>query len=128
MGSLFGYLVMSHVGDNVGRKKAELIAWIICIAGQVIMILSINLYMIAAGSLLLGFGANSAITLHYSFLKELVLGNTRERMIIAIQIAFSLGISLISLLSYLIADWKHILAIFILIPSIISIFTFTIVE
>jgi MFS family permease len=94
---------MSHIGDNLGRKKGEFISWIICIIGQVIMIFSFNLYMVAIGSILLGFGANAAITLHYSFFKELVLGKTRERMIIAIQLAFSLGVSLISLLSYLIS-------------------------
>lgn len=77
-------------------------SWIICIAGQVIMIFSVNLLMVGIGSFLLGYGANAAITLHYSFFKELVLGKTRERMIIAIQLAFSLGISLISLCSYLI--------------------------
>lgn len=49
-------------------------------------------------------------------------------MIIAIQLGFSLGISLISLLSYLIDFWKYTLTFFILIPSIISMFTFTIVE
>jgi hypothetical protein len=30
--------------------------------------------MVGIGSFLLGFGANAAITLHYSFFKELVLG------------------------------------------------------
>lgn len=45
--------------------------------GQVIMVLSVNLWMVGIGSFLLGFGANAAITLHYSFFKELVLGRTR---------------------------------------------------
>jgi len=92
------------------------------------MIFSVNLLMVGIGSFLLGYGANAAITLHYSFLKELVLGKTRERMIIAIQLAFSLGISLISLLSYLIYEWKYTMAFFILIPSIIAIFAFNLVE
>jgi MFS family permease len=69
IGSLFGYLVMSHIGDNIGRKKAEFISWIVCICGQVIMIASFNLYMVSIGTILLGFGANAAITLHYSFFK-----------------------------------------------------------
>jgi MFS family permease len=69
LGSLFGYIIMSHVGDNIGRKKGELVSWIICIIGQIIMLASFNLYMVAVGSILLGFGANAAITLHYSFFK-----------------------------------------------------------
>lgn len=76
--------------------------------------------MVAAGGLLLGFGSNGAINIHYSFFKELIVGKTRERMIIGIQLAFSLGISLISLLSYLIDDWKYTMGFFILIPSLVS--------
>lgn len=128
VGSLFGYIIMSHIGDNFGRKKGEFISWMVCIAGQIIMILSVNLYMVGIGSLLLGFGANAAITLHYSFFKELVLGQTRSRMIIAIQLAFSFGISVISLLSYLIEEWKYIIGFFMLIPSLIAIFAFQLVE
>lgn len=128
VGSLVGYLIMSHVGDNLGRKKAEYVAWAFCILGQVVMLISANLWMVGIGSFFLGFGANAAITLHYSFLKELVLGKTRERMIIAIQIAFSLGLSLISALSYLIHEWKVTLGVFILIPSVAVTFAFRFVE
>ena len=80
--------------------------------------------MIGLGSFCLGFGANAAITIHYSFFKELVLGKTRSSMIIAIQIAFSVGVSLISLLSYLIDDWKYTMGFFIMIPSLISMYFF----
>jgi|LakMenEpi03Aug12_release.lakeMendotaPanAssembly.Ray.scaffolds.fasta_scaffold819733_1 MFS family permease len=92
------------------------------------MVLSFNLEMIGFGSFLMGFGANAAITLHYSFFKDLVLGQTRSRMIIAIQLAFSFGVSLISLLSYLISQWKYTMAFFILIPSVIAIFIFKFIE
>jgi MFS family permease len=118
---------MSHIADNMGRKKGEIIAWIVCIVGQIIMVFSLNLYMIGIGSFLLGFGANGAITIHYSFFKELVLGKTRSQMIIAIQLAFSLGISLISLLSFLIDNWKYTMGFFILIPSLLAIILFNIV-
>jgi len=80
--------------------------------------------MIGLGSFCLGFGANAAITIHYSFFKELVLGKTRSSMIIAIQIAFSIGVSLISLLSYLIDDWKVTIFFFILLPSLASLYLF----
>ncbi len=76
----------------------------------------------------MGFGVNGAINIHYSFFKELVLGKTRERMIIAIQLAFSLGVSLISLLSYLFDNWKYVLGFFILIPSVIALIIFKFVE
>lgn len=128
IGSLSGYLFMAYIGDNFGRKKSEMYSWIVCIVGQIVLLTSVNLYMVAIGSIMLGFGANAAITMHYSFFKELVLGKTRERMIIGIQLAFSLGIALISLLSYFISEWKYTLGFFILIPSIAAMFAFIIVE
>jgi hypothetical protein len=60
---------MPYIGDNYGRLKGEYISWIICIIGEVIMLLSVNVFMIGMGGFLLGFGANAAITLHYSFFK-----------------------------------------------------------
>ena len=80
--------------------------------------------MVGIGSFFMGFGVNGAINIHYSFFKELVLGKTRERMIIAIQLAFSLGISAISLLSYLFDQWKYTLGFFILLPSLLALFSF----
>jgi len=128
LGSLIGYMIMSHVADNYGRRKGEYISWIVCIVGQVIMLFSFNVFMVGVGSFFMGFGANGAITIHYSFFKELVLGKTRERMIIAIQLAFSIGISIVSLLSYFIDQWKYTLGFFILIPSILAMFLFNRVE
>lgn len=77
IGSLIGYLVMSHIADNYGRKKGEIIAWIICIFGQVMTLVSFNLVTVGIGSFFMGFGSNGAINIHYSFFKELVLGKTR---------------------------------------------------
>lgn len=69
MGSFVGYLVMSHIADNFGRKRTERAAWIINIIGLVILITSFNLIMVGIGSFLMGLGTNAAITLHYTFLK-----------------------------------------------------------
>jgi MFS family permease len=121
-------MIMSHVADNYGRKKGEYISWGVCIAGQIILLLSFNVFMVGVGSFFMGFGANGAITIHYSFFKELVLGKTRERMIIAIQLAFSIGISIVSLLSYFFDQWKYTLGFFILLPSIFALLIFHRVE
>jgi MFS family permease len=69
LGSLFGYLVMAHVSDNLGRKRGEFISWMICILGEVTLLFSVNLFMVAVGSFMLGFGANAALTIHYCFFK-----------------------------------------------------------
>ena len=67
----------------------------------------------------MGLGTNAAITLHYSFLKELMLGNFRERAIIALQIMFSLGVSLVALSSMFIKEWKIVAGLFILVPAVL---------
>ena len=84
--------------------------------------------MVGIGSFLMGMGTNAAITLHYTFLKELILGTFRERSFIALQVMFSLGVSLVALASMLISTWKIVAGFFILVPSIIVIFFSVIVE
>jgi hypothetical protein len=119
---------MSHLADNTGRKRAEMISWSISITGIIILLLSVNLYMVGIGSFFMGLGTNAAITLHYSFFKELVLGKTRSKMIIAIQVTFSLGVFLISLLSMQITNWKVTLGFFILIPSLLICLSYKFIE
>lgn len=69
LGSFVGYLLMSHIADNFGRKKTEMASWIINIVGLLLLGLSTNLYMVGIGSFMMGMGTNATITLHYTFLK-----------------------------------------------------------
>ena len=106
-----------------------MISWILNIGGIIILISSVNLYMVGIGSFLMGFGANAATTLHYTFLKELLVGSFRERSYIIIQISFSIGIAAIAFLSMLIPNWKIIAGFFILLPCLLIIpFSLWIVE
>lgn len=52
-------------------------AWLINIGGMILLISSLNLYMVGIGSFFMGLGTNAAITLHYTFLKELLVGKMR---------------------------------------------------
>ena len=69
LGSFIGYLLMSHIADNYGRKKTEMVSWILNIIGLGFLISSVNLYMVGIGSVLMGLGTNATITLHYTFIK-----------------------------------------------------------
>ena len=108
-GSLVGYIVMPLVADNKGRKTAELISWFITVAGCGILLVSMNISLIGIGSFLMGFGSNSAIMLHYSFIKELVVDKLSQKMMMLLQISFSFGVFLIALMSWLVNDWKYTL-------------------
>jgi len=67
----------------------------------------------------MGFGTNGAINLHYSFIKELVIKELSQRMMIFLQANFSLGIFFIALWSWIIEDWKIVLGATILLPSVL---------
>lgn len=69
IGSLIGYLIMSHIADNYGRKKGEIIAWVICIIGLIITLVSYDLVTVGIGAFFMGYGSNGAINIHYSFFK-----------------------------------------------------------
>jgi MFS family permease len=123
LGSLFGYIIMPLVADNKGRKTAEFISWFITVSGCGILLISMNIPLVGIGSFLMGFGSNSAIILHYSFIKELVVDKLGQRMMIFLQISFSLGVFLIALTSWLISDWKYSLGMITTISSLILLLT-----
>lgn len=75
--------------------------------------------MIGIGSFLMGLGTNSTITLHYTFLKSLMVGKMRERSFLILQIMFSLGVAFVALASMLIYDWKIVAGVCMLLPSIL---------
>jgi MFS family permease len=108
-GSLVGYIIMPLVADNKGRKNAELISWFTTVVGCSVLLASMNLPLIGIGSFLIGFGSNSAIMLHYSFIKELVVEKLSQKMMMFLQISFSFGVFLIALISWMVNDWKYTL-------------------
>lgn len=88
------------------------------------MLLSSNITMVGIGNFLMGFGSNSATILHYSFIKELVVDKLGQRMMIFLQISFSLGVFLIAMISWLVSDWKYTLGIITFISSLVLLLTY----
>lgn len=62
---------------------------------------------------------NSAITLHYTFIKEFVIGRWRERMIISLQVMFSLGVMWIGFISMYIKHWRYLTLFTLTIPTLL---------
>ena len=121
---------MGHLADNIGRKKVEFASWVISLLGLAMLVGSgSSLYLVGLGSFLVGSGTNAAVTLHYTFLKELCLGSFRERSIIILQIVFSLGVSLVALSCLLIPNWKIVAGLCIGLPALaVTVFSFMIEE
>lgn len=63
-----------------------------------------------------GFGMNSAITLHYTFIKEFVIGKWRQVMIIGLQIMFSMGVMLVAFVSIYATNWRSLSVFLFTIP------------
>lgn len=100
------------LADNYGRKWSENIAWWIAAIGSIILACSFNIIIAAIGLFLCGLGCNSAINLHYTFIKEHVIGKTRDVMIISLQITFSIGVCAIAAFALFLTNWR-LLTIFV---------------
>lgn len=68
LGCFFGYISISIMVDNMGRKKALLIAYAIATLGMILLALSPNLIMAGIGLFLMGYGSDSAINICFYFI------------------------------------------------------------
>jgi MFS family permease len=70
MGCFFGYISISIMVDNMGRKKALLISYGVATLGMIIAVFSNNLYAAGIGLFLMGYGSDSAINICFYFITE----------------------------------------------------------
>lgn len=59
---------------------------------------------------------NSSLALHYCFINELVVGKAKERMIVGLQITYSVGVFVIALLSKFVDSWRVLAFYYLAIP------------
>ncbi len=70
LGSLVGFLLLSYLSDNKGRKSAYLLSLTISVLGSVFISTTMNIEMALVGYFLLGMGINSVTNLHFTFVSE----------------------------------------------------------
>ena len=70
MGSLVGYLTISYLSDNKGRKSAYMLSLILAVLGSIFIATALNIYMILFGYFFLGLGINTVSNLHFTFISE----------------------------------------------------------
>lgn len=118
-GSFFGYIVISVLVDNFGRKRVMLISYAIATLGMVIVGFASSLPMAGIGLFLTGFGSDSAVNICFYFITETVEDSLRQKYSVIIQFMFSLG-GLGNVAYYaFIGDWRIIQWSFFILPSII---------
>ena len=71
-GCFFGYISISVMVDNMGRKKAILISYGVATLGMIIAAVATNIYMVGVGLFLMGYGSDSAINICFYFITETV--------------------------------------------------------
>lgn len=77
MGSFCGYVSISLIVDNIGRKKGQIIAFGTAFFGMLIVGFSQNLIMAGIGLFLSGLGCNTAYNICVFFITETVGGKQR---------------------------------------------------
>lgn len=127
-GSFVGFVVFPFIADNFGRKRAEGISWVIAVVGAIILACAWNIVVAGIGLFLCGLGTNSAINLHYTFIKEYVVGKLRDIMIISLQITFSLGVCAIAFFSMYIPNWRMLSIFLFAIPMTLLLASYRFVE
>lgn len=128
LGSFTGYVTLPFFADNFGRKRSELLSWLIAVVGIVTLSASLSVVQAGIGLFLCGMGINTAINLHYTFIKEFVVGITKEIMIITLQIMFSLGVMLTALLAMYVRDWRISCIVFFAVPIVLLLFGYAFIE
>lgn len=105
--------------DNMGRWKALLISYGVATLGMVVAVAAPNLYVVGIGLFLMGYGSDSAINICFYFITETMESKNRQKYSILIQVFFSLG-GLVNVgYFYLLKNWRVIMLIFLIAPSIV---------
>jgi MFS family permease len=121
-GGLLGYMFVTFLSDNYGRRKITIIAWAICTLGLLLLVLAQNMQMAAAALFLCGFGSDSVLCVTTSVMVECYEDNLRQKHCTIIQMAFTGGALLITLFFWLWQDWQPAVLYGLLIPSAITLF------
>lgn len=122
LGIFVGYVTIPYFADNFGRRRAEQVSWATASVGIVMVSASFGMVTVGIGLFLCGLGVNTAMSLHYCFVNEFVVGSTRGRMITWLQFTYSLGICTIALVALLLQSWRA-LSICLAVPILLLNFT-----
>lgn len=116
-GSFSGYILLSMVSDNLGRKKSILLSMGIAFIGMVLIGSAPNIPLTAIGLFLTGFGSDVAINICFYFITETVSEAKRMKHSILIQLFFSLGCLFDVGIYFFIGNWKIIFWVFLITPT-----------
>ena len=98
------------------------IGWTIATLATLVIYFSQNLVMVGLGLFLLGTGVDSTVNVVFSFFAEVVDDTTRQKYITYIQPFVVIGASLVTTLFLLLKEWRVVVLILMVIPTIVVLF------
>ena len=122
IGAALGFLVVTFLADNYGRKLSLLISWGICTVGCLVVVFDSNIYLVALGLFLSGFGSDASNNITFLFFCETLNNSKRQKYSIIVQIFFTLGALVGTTCFYLINDWRIVWSILVVFPALIYFF------
>jgi MFS family permease len=120
VGTVVGFLILSFVGDLLGRKRLMIICMSGVVIGLVIAIFCESLVMAGVGLFIASVGVQNAFNICFYFISETVSEDFREKASVAIQLFYGLGVLLNVVWYYWIKDWQMIFVLFYFLPAVAS--------
>ena len=115
-----GYMAISFLADNFGRRRALLGSWVVCAVGTVVVASSMRIEVAAVGFFLSGFGSDVALNLTLLFFAEEVGSKKRQKYSIIVQMFFAIG-ALVSIFFFYIFDhWRVVWIVLVAIPAVVE--------
>ena len=121
LGTVVGFLILSFVGDLLGRKRLMIICMSGVVIGLVIAIFCQSLMMAGIGLFIASVGVQNAFNICFYFIAETVSEDFREKASVAIQLFYGLGVLLNVIWYYWIKDWQMIFVLFYFLPAVTSV-------
>ena len=121
IGTVVGFLLLSFVGDLVGRKRLMTICMTGVVVGLVIAIFCQSLLMAGIGLFIASVGVQNAFNICFYFISETVSEEFREKASVAIQLFYGLGVLLNVLWYFMVKDWQMIFVLFYFLPAVASV-------
>jgi MFS transporter, OCT family, solute carrier family 22 (organic cation transporter), member 4/5 len=111
---------MSFVADNFGRKLALVIAWTICVCGSILVVFGFHIFPVTLGLFLSGFGGDAANSITLLFFCEVLNNRKRQQYSVIVQIFFTIGALVATVLFYIINSWRIVWSVLVIIPALVE--------
>jgi sugar porter (SP) family MFS transporter len=121
LGALLGAVVSSKFSNGLGRRRSIIFSSVVFIIGTCITTFAVDVHMVIAGRLLMGFAVGLSSMIVPMYLSEVAPFQIRGAVIFLFQLAITIGILSALVVNYLFESfqsWRGMFAVA-LIPSIL---------